>query len=275
MRGDRVADATDHRDEETPEALEAPPAPTAAAMPAAGWLPGDVQPQRMLLDHDHRDVHREDSLGNHWSVPWSDLMMSMFVLFAALVTAQALEKKVPEFIDRDRPVEREVPSPEPSFEPLLRIDVLEKSREAVRDANIDNVEVALLDDRSVKVSVQGPLFFDAGDDVLRPEVEGFLDSLAAVIGQTRYRVNVIGHTDSTPISNERFASNWELSLMRATRVTKRLIGVGGLDPSRFTVMGRSEYDPVAANDDAEQRSRNRRVEIVITRELTPLSEASP
>ena len=270
-----MADATDHRDEESPDAIERPPAPAAAAMPATGWLPGDVQPQRMLLDHDHRDVHREDSLGNHWSVPWSDLMMSMFVLFAALVTAQALEKKVPEYIDRDRPVEREVPTPEPSFEPLVRIDVLEKSREAVRDANIDNVEVALLDDRSVKVSVQGPLFFDAGDDVLRPEVEGFLDSLAAVIGQTRYRVNVIGHTDSTPINNERFASNWELSLMRATRVTKRLIGVGGLDPARFTVMGRSEYDPVAANDDAEQRSRNRRVEIVITRELTPLSEASP
>ena len=236
----------------------------------APWSPDHALRQQFLVSGHHEDVHKEDSLGDHWSVPWSDLMMVMFVLFAALVTAQALERKVPEYIDRDKPVPVEVPAP--SFEALTRINVFERSQQAVRETNIENVEIALLDDQSVKVSVQGPMLFDAGEDALRPDVREFLDVLARVIRQVPYRVNVIGHTDDTPISNDRFASNWELSLMRATKVTRHLIAEGGIEPARFTIMGRSQYDPVNSNDNEQFRSMNRRVEIIITREPTDAGE---
>jgi chemotaxis protein MotB len=132
---------------------------------------------------------------------------------------------------------------------------------------LQNIDVALLEDLSVKVSVQGPMFFDRGKAELLPEVTQFLDRLALVIRQTPYRVHVVGHTDDNPIRTEEFPSNWELSLIRASRVARHLIRSAELDPARFVVMGRGQYDPAFPNKDDANRALNRRVEIVITREL--------
>jgi len=216
----------------------------------------------------------DDSDTNHWSVPWSDLMMVMFVLFAALLTAQALERQVPEpVVETVTRVEIEpVPDPvntsPPSFEPLMRINVFERSQQAVREARIENVEIAILDDQSVKVSVQGPMFFELGKADLRNDMRQFLGNLARIIMQTPYQVNVVGHTDDYPINTTEFPSNWELSVTRAARVVRYLIDQGGVEPGRFTVMGRSEFDPLLPNADDQARAQNRRVEIIITRDIS-------
>ena len=237
-----------------------------------------------LDNHRQDETHREDSMGNHWSVPWADLMMVMFVLFAALVSANAAQQKIPDIVDKiveiETPIESppesttgaQAPATEPSFEPLMQVNVFEKSQQAVRDTNIENVEIVLMKDQSVKVSVRGPLLFDLGTDRLNPEVKSFLKTLSGVIRQTPYDVNVIGHTDDQPIRNLNFASNWELSLMRAAKVAKHLIDEGQVGPARFTVMGRSEYAPVAPNSSEQNRSLNRRVEIIITRNISGSAE---
>lgn len=237
-----------------------------------------------LDNHRQGETHREDSMGNHWSVPWADLMMVMFVLFAALVSANAAQQKIPDIVEKTVEIETPIESPleyttgaqspvtEPSFEPLMQVNVFEKSQQAVRDTNIENVEIVLMKDQSVKVSVRGPLLFDLGTDRLNPEVKSFLKTLSGVIRQTPYDVNVIGHTDDQPIRNRNFASNWELSLMRAAQVAKHLIDEGQVDPARFTVMGRSEYAPVTPNSSEQNRSLNRRVEIIITRNISSSAE---
>ena len=248
--------------------------------PPAPWETPNFHQDQLLLNTRDGEVHREDSMGNHWSVPWADLMMVMFVLFAALVTARATQEKIPEYIDRkqtitvekEKVIKDQVLSPEPSFEPLMRINVFEKSQQAVRETNIENVEIALMEDQSVKVSVQGPLFFDLGADTLKKDVKTFLKTLAGVIRQTNYKVNVIGHTDDKPINNRKFASNWELSLMRATQVGKYLINEGQIDPARFTIMGRAQYEPATPNANDRFRALNRRVEIIITREVSQSTE---
>ena len=222
----------------------------------------------------------DDSDTNHWSVPWSDLMMVMFVLFAALLTAQALERKVPDPVVQ--PVTQieieQVPEPAettpPTFEPLMRINVFERSQQALREAEIENVEIFLLEDQSVKVSVQGPMFFELGKADLRQDMRQFLEDLARVIKQTPYQVNVVGHTDDYPINTTEFPSNWELSVTRAARVVRYLIDQGGVDPNRFTVMGRSEFDPLLPNADDQARAQNRRVEIIITREISNPSDGA-
>jgi len=224
----------------------------------------------------------DDRDTNHWSVPWSDLMMVMFVLFAALLTAQALERQVPEPVVQ--PVVRveteQVPDPvgtkHLTFEPLMRINVFERSQQAIREARIENVEIVILEDQSVKVSVQGPMFFELGKADLRRDMRQFLTNLAKVIKQTPYQVHVVGHTDDYPINTKEFPSNWELSLSRAARVVRYLVDQGGVDPYRFTVMGRSEFDPLMPNADDQARAQNRRVEIIITREIgDPSSGAKP
>ena len=213
---------------------------------------------------------------SNWAVPWSDLMMTMFVLFAALLAVQALQNRVkkpepqpqpyPQVVEREKIVKQEVPTRAPSFEPLMQVNVLARSQEAVRETNLQNAEIVLLDDQSVKVSVQGPTFFGLGKADLRPEVQQFLDRLAQIIKQTPYDIHVVGHTDDKPINTAAFPSNWELSLVRASHVARYLMKSGGIAPSRFVVMGRGEYEPTAANADDESRALNRRVEIIITRD---------
>ena len=222
----------------------------------------------------------------NWAIPWSDLMMIMFVLFAALLAVHATHsrrqqlelqrEKTPEVqqqvVEKEKPIKDERPSRGPSSEPLMQVDLLASSRDAVREANLQNAEVMVLDDQSIKVSIQGPMFFATGKADLRPEVEKFLDRLAQVIKQTPYDVHIVGHTDDQPINTIAFPSNWELSLVRASRVARYLIKAGNLVPSRFVVMGRGEYDPAAANADGQSRALNRRVEIIITRDMATEKE---
>ena len=133
--------------------------------------------------------------------------------------------------------------------------------------SVQNVQIVALEDQSVKVSVRGPMFFELGKADLRPEMRDFLVRLAKIINQTPYQVNVIGHTDDHPINTAQFPSNWELSVTRAARAVRYLIDEGGVSPKRFTVMGRSHYEPVSNDKNAEARAKNRRVEIIITREV--------
>jgi chemotaxis protein MotB len=235
----------------------------------------------------------DDTVRANWAVPWSDLMMTMFVLFAALLAAQTFhgraqekqQKQVrdvmvqvqvqPQVVERETPVEQPVPVPAPDkkLEAATQINVLERSQDAVRESNLQNVEIALLEDQSVKVSVQGPMFFAQGKADLRPEVTQFLDRLSQIIRQTPYDIHIVGHTDDRAIKTSQFPSNWELSLVRASRVARYLIDSGGIDPSRFMVMGRGEYAPVSANTDEQTRALNRRVEIIITRDIGKIQTA--
>ena len=77
----------------------------------------------------------------------------------------------------------------------MRVNVFERSKQAVRETNIQNVQIVALEDHSVKVSVRGPMFFELGKADLRKAMRDFLIRLARLINQTPYQVNVIGHTD--------------------------------------------------------------------------------
>jgi chemotaxis protein MotB len=84
------------------------------------------------------------------------------------------------------------------------------------------------------------------------------------------RIEVDGHTDNVQIVSalkNRFATNWELSTARATEVVRYLQEEGGIDPHILSATGYGEYQPVASNDTAEGRHKNRRIEIVL---LPPL-----
>jgi chemotaxis protein MotB len=255
-----------------------------AVPPAAEAAPVRRKHRRMPNEalFDGGDTLLDDGLTRaNWAVPWSDLMMTMFVLFAALLVAQALHERsrqqtavAKQVQEHEKPIPAEVAVPKPSFEPLMQINVLERSKEAVREANLENAEIVLMKDQSVKVSVQGPMFFALGKADLRPEVARFLDRLALLISQTPYDIHVVGHTDDQPINSALFPSNWELSLVRASHVARYLIKSGNIDPARFVVMGRGEYEPVAGNDDARARALNRRVEIIITRDVSKNKEGS-
>jgi len=94
----------------------------------------------------------------------------------------------------------------------------------------------------------------------------FLDKMATLIQKIPYPVRVEGHTDNVPIHTARYPSNWELSIARAVSVVKYFAESGKIDPQRLSAAGYGETRPLVPNDSPANRTRNRRVEIVLVTE---------
>ena len=116
--------------------------------------------------------------------------------------------------------------------------------------------------RGVSVEINASVLFDPGDATLTGESTQALSALAGLLKNDSHAVQVEGHTDITPISNALFASNWELSAVRASSVVRLFID-NGVAPGRLSVVGFSSNMPVAPNDTVQGRARNRRVAVTI------------
>jgi chemotaxis protein MotB len=87
-------------------------------------------------------------------------------------------------------------------------------------------------------------------------------------------IRLEGHTDSIPIRNTRFHSNWELSAARSIAILELLSARGGVERSRMSIGGYADVAPVESNETPEGRARNRRVDIVILNENGQAAEPS-
>jgi chemotaxis protein MotB len=116
------------------------------------------------------------------------------------------------------------------------------------------------------VDVAEQLFFDSGRATLKDTGKQVLQKVAESLkGYEDKAIRIVGHTDNVPISGglqKVFPSNWELSAARATTVV-RFLQDAGIAPERLVATGRAEYAPVAPNDSAEGRQKNRRIEITL------------
>lgn len=118
-------------------------------------------------------------------------------------------------------------------------------------------------ERGVTVHIMEELLFPSGSAVIKSSSLVTLDTLAGVLRRLPNDLRVEGHTDNVPISTAQFPSNWHLSVSRALNVAYYLIQRHGLIQERVSVVGYSEFLPIAPNDTPEDRSKNRRVDIVI------------
>lgn len=116
--------------------------------------------------------------------------------------------------------------------------------------------------RGVSVDINASVLFDAGEATLDAAARNTLGSIAALLKDDAHAIEVEGHTDNLPIANANFASNWELSAVRASSVV-RLFIEAGVAPQRLSAIGRAEQAPLASNSDAIGRARNRRVAVTI------------
>ena len=115
----------------------------------------------------------------------------------------------------------------------------------------------------LQVRALDQILFDPGSAEIKPQGRTVLAKVAKQIAKATDRaVRVEGHTDDQPIHTERFPSNWELSVGRAATVA-RFLTENGVSPTHLEAVGYGEFRPIAANDTAENRARNRRIEIVL------------
>jgi chemotaxis protein MotB len=301
---------------------------------------------------------------SHWSVAWSDLMMTMFVLFLTMFAYQSahedfLANKTPEVVGGTTTDAIDLPSPDPSpslpFIPInpgaplitagtikrvetvtgtamtpeeekriSRADVFDQlpktepkvntdtandnnnlplqtdqgkesalspesakektapldaiydlSQQALTENNLKKfASIDLIPDTTMRIILTGDLLFNQGKADLSQTSRQSLQKVATAIKNSPYMINVVGHTDNIPMSSERYNTNWELSVARASRVARFLIEENNMNPNQFVVSGYSSYRPVKPNTDAENRAVNRRVEIIISKKLPPAQPAT-
>ncbi|MDD2463289.1 MAG: OmpA family protein [Desulfobulbus sp.] len=301
----------------------------------------------------------------HWSIAWSDLMMTMFILFLTLFAhlksqqqiaahgvpnkvadetipvqvedaqnalvfhpiSQDVSLKISEQAQEIIPPQREssgadvlirhqmaedgphrqsvspipelphtLPQPEPHLTPQvaeatepnvaeakatqpqdeLITKIYDLSKIAVEQEKLEKfASVELIPDKTMRIILTGDLLFASGQIELTESAIASLQKLSAIIKETPYMINVIGHTDDRPVKSVRFPSNWELSLARASQVARFLIDSTGLPPTQFRVTGYSYYRPLRPNTSEENRKINRRVEIVLSKELPQVQAAPP
>jgi chemotaxis protein MotB len=125
--------------------------------------------------------------------------------------------------------------------------------------------------KGVYLDVHTDRFYDAGGFTIRPEMKVVLDNVVAELRPRfleDYKVEIVGHTDDSPILHPPIDSNWDLSAIRSAHIARYLVEQG-IDPKRIKATGRADSDPIAPNRNVdgtpnpENRSKNRRVQIKI------------
>jgi len=214
-------------------------------------------------------------------VPWwgvagvvGILLFGLYFLFLYLLNGgvDAAASKMASLYDRGKiGIERKVvvpplppPPPDPGPTQLQRIRAALAPEIAAGQASADQTANRII------IRVGNIILFDSGSATVLPQFKPVAARVAAALDKEPGWIQVVGHTDNSPIGTVRFPSNYALSIERAKNVAA-LLSVGLAKPTRLQTDGKGETSPVADNKTPEGRARNRRVEILIPREetLTP------
>lgn len=150
-------------------------------------------------------------------------------------------------------------------------ELTKKLNQTLRDAlvgfNSDELTMEIRDGK-VYVSMSDKLLFKSGSTAVEPKGVEALKVLADVLNKNPdIQILVEGHTDNVPIKTAVFKDNWDLSVARATAITRMLNTTYGVAATRMTASGRGEFYPRASNDTAEGKAKNRRTEIILSPKL--------
>lgn len=206
---------------------------------------------------------REQPPLDTWSVSFSDLLtllLSFFIMRLAMTTdphltlSELLENK-----DKKEVTRAEIVSERTA---ALRNEIIAAiSAEPIEALAVaDNLEIEAKDDGTL-LALKGGSFLP-GSDVLSKETEKLIVLLATILREKPLDIMIAGHTDSVPISNLLFPSNWELSGARAIAVAQLLMK-HGIPGTELSAVGYADTKPRADNSTAEGKERNRRVEVML------------
>lgn len=118
----------------------------------------------------------------------------------------------------------------------------------------------------IEIELNSSLLFGSGDAMPSDLAFDLIDKVAKIIKPFDNPVHVEGFTDNQPISTAQFPSNWELSSARSSSIV-RLLAMDGISPARLASVGYGEFQSLVSNATADGRARNRRVVLVISRNL--------
>lgn len=181
---------------------------------------------------------------------------------------ELLTKKMQELDERERTI-NQLQDMMTSLNDKVQ-NILKGVKEALMGFSSDELSVRE-ENGKIYVALSDKLLFQSGSATVDKRAKEALAKLASVLNQQKdVDVNIQGHTDTKPIHTARFADNWDLSVIRATSVVRILTTEYGVSPLQIEPSGKGEFVPVADNESAEGRSKNRRTEIIIAPKLDEL-----
>ncbi|MCK0158914.1 flagellar motor protein MotB [Cellulophaga sp. F20128] len=137
---------------------------------------------------------------------------------------------------------------------------------AIGDNSLNEDEDIAIDieDTVVMISISDKLLFNTASYNVSSKADGILQKLADIINsEPSIEVMVEGHTDARSINTPKVSDNWDLSVLRATSIVRKLQSKYNVSPEKLIASGRSSYQPLASNETKEDRAKNRRTRIVI------------
>ncbi|NHV26120.1 OmpA family protein [Burkholderia sp. D-99] len=209
---------------------------------------------------DRDDDELDGAQSGRWLISYADLITTLMVLFLALYVLQLAKYNALDA--RYQTLARHAGSaasasaavtPERSPPWLALLDSLKAN------GRISLVKAP----HGVEIGIDAKILFNVGDARLLADSAPVLNQIAqALSDHATGDILVEGHTDSVPIANAKYESNWELSSARAGSVV-RYLTERGVAPHRLAAIGRADTQPLVAGDDAAARARNRRVTIFV------------
>jgi len=206
-----------------------------------------------------------------WMVPFADLMTCLVILFLALY-GLSFQMKKSDYENAIATLQKElgVKAAAKKLEEMKATKQVEEDLKKEIEEGSLGLEVTT---SRIKLTFSSPILFDSGSAGLKDSALKVLDPVAASLMKMKNQVVVEGHTDSARMLGHKFASNRELSIMRAFSVINYLVKKG-VRPERITAFGYGEYRPAEHNDSDENRLKNRRIEMIIMRQAEIQEEKS-
>ena len=247
--------------------------------------------RRIAADHENHD---------RWLISYADFITLLFAFFVVMYAISAVSENKYRILasslgdafgakagNEDMPVPQHPTlalPPEVQKRTLRQQQALEEQEHMTEVAsNLLDVMAPLVKEGKVKVTqsrrgvsieINANVLFSPGQAELAPQSLNVLRAVAEQLRKEPFNLEITGHTDTTPISNSTYPSNWELSAVRASSVV-RLFADSGIAPSRLFAIGREASQPIAPNDTEAGRARNRRVELMILSSIPDVIEEIP
>ena len=228
-------------------------------------------------------IEEEEEGAPAWVVTFGDLMSLLLCFFVLLLSFSEMDRNkyrvVSGSVKNAFGIQRKKPifeSPKGSkmiskefdqaivltrIEDVVKPIIKELEEEFEEFSGFVEVEV---NENQVTIRMMGEATFDTGKADLRSNFLPLLKEIGEVLSRTREEIIVAGHTDNVPLVGGPFGSNLGLSMARAGAVAEFLLNSSAIDPRQLSTMGFGEYRPLASNDTAAGRQKNRRVEIIVT-----------
>lgn len=238
-----------------------------------------------------RRHHEEHENHERWLVSYADFITLLFAFFVVMYSISSINEgkykilsdsltgvfnqperavqAIPVGEQRPRTVEpeRSLVEDEPS---QTASDSLVSIASSIRDAFGELIQAEQLrvsgNELWIEIELSSSLLFTSGDAIPNAAAFDIVEKIAKILAPYENPIHVEGFTDNLPIQTSQFPTNWELSTARAASIV-RMLTMDGVNPGRLAAVGYGEFQPVADNATAEGRGRNRRVVLVVSRNL--------